>query len=726
VAARACEVNQPDMENIGVGGEGVTPEAVALSGEAEGARAETGLRDRTVYMLVALLAIGFAFWWTQFSTPSICCGDFDGYYHFRWSRLLYEGMRSGHFPPPFEALPLTTLNPQDYVDHHFLFHVLQIPFTFFADAERAAWAVLLVCLLLSPLAYLHALRLIRAGHRHFVAGLTSAAVGLVVVAAMLGVSGGALEKAGASVVIVAAIALCGWLTTRLLAKGRARPVAALAALAVALVPPMAFYRATLFYQSRAVEFFADDPYANFQYGAKLGTWLFATAALLSCFWLVVRHRLRYPLVWLAALMACSTPFYFRMSMGKAMSVSIVLLVAGVHLLFRRKYLWLLPLAYVFALTYDMVFLLCAAAFFWLCANVWAEDWEVASKPVLWAGAGLLLVVAGTALGFVVNPYFPHNVVLMYQHMAMKITAQNFSTAVGGEWYPYTTWEFVWNGFVACAAMVVGYVAFKRTEREATARALFFLLFSTFLMLVNLRWKRFSEYWPPFAVLFVAFALQPYLVRREEKRSEEAGGRFARWFEPGLAALAAIGLAVPAALAAFFASQEISGMARNTHYLGGMEWVRRNVPEGEMIFNTDWDAFPKIFFYAPHHRYVTGLDPTYLLDRDKALFDAYSKVLGDEPDPGPIIRERFNARYVFTHPDRARGLMRTGWFDQPYADDDCVVLRVRDERYVSPPPEREEDEDLSSLSGRRGDPWAFAGSFSPFAREQRQKAVTSDK
>ena len=32
--------------------------------------------------------------------------------------------------PPFKALPLTTLNERDYVDHHYLFHLLLIPFTY--------------------------------------------------------------------------------------------------------------------------------------------------------------------------------------------------------------------------------------------------------------------------------------------------------------------------------------------------------------------------------------------------------------------------------------------------------------------------------------------------------------------------------------------------------------------------------------------------------------------
>ena len=61
----------------------------------------------------------------QFSGKAIL--DNDGYYHIRWSRMLRES-----FPhlPPFKALPLTTLNEKEYVDHHYLFHLLLTPFTF--------------------------------------------------------------------------------------------------------------------------------------------------------------------------------------------------------------------------------------------------------------------------------------------------------------------------------------------------------------------------------------------------------------------------------------------------------------------------------------------------------------------------------------------------------------------------------------------------------------------
>ena len=63
--------------------------------------------------------------WIEFAGPAIL--DNDGYYHIRWAAMLRE---SAPRLPEFQALPLTTLNERNYADHHFLFHVLLVPFTF--------------------------------------------------------------------------------------------------------------------------------------------------------------------------------------------------------------------------------------------------------------------------------------------------------------------------------------------------------------------------------------------------------------------------------------------------------------------------------------------------------------------------------------------------------------------------------------------------------------------
>jgi hypothetical protein len=73
----------------------------------------------------------------QFSTPNLA--SVDGYFHIKFAQvMLKQGLR-----PPFPWLPLTILNPNDYADHHFLFHVLLIPFTYGDLRIGAKWAAVI-------------------------------------------------------------------------------------------------------------------------------------------------------------------------------------------------------------------------------------------------------------------------------------------------------------------------------------------------------------------------------------------------------------------------------------------------------------------------------------------------------------------------------------------------------------------------------------------------------
>jgi hypothetical protein len=536
---------------------------------------------RIVQFVVGVIVIGLIFWWLQFSTPAICCGDFDGYYHVKWSRMLWESIRSHSFPPAFPWLPLTTLNPKDYVDHHLLFHILQIPFTRLRD-----------------------LRL----------------------------------------------------------------------------------------------------------GAKVGSTIFATLAVVSCYWLLVRYRIRYLLVWLIALLACSAPFLYRLNMAKAPPLAIIYLIVGIYLLFVKKYWPLALLAVIFTLTYDMFVLLIVATAIWVIVIAWTErrlEW----RPLVW-------VVLGTAAGLVINPYFPHNLYLLYEHLKIKLTASDFSTKVGSEWYPYDSWEFLGNSVVACVAMVVGYVAFDLGERKRSHYPLFFLLFSTALLVMTARWRRIAEYWPPFAVLFSAFSLQPWLegtrsafTRLPPDVLDELRPFLDRDDDPIppreteqqelTRTIAVAAVAVVLALALFFnlrvTAKDIASSEPHEYYKGGADWMRANIPPRQIVFNTDWDDFPRLFYYDETHYYVSGLDPTYLFDKNPDLSRLYERItLGKEEDPGPLIRDRFGARYVFTdnvHHDFFTNAKESGWFEIVYEDPQCTIMHIRDEKAV---PSAEKDEPDSDV------------------------------
>jgi hypothetical protein len=582
---------------------------------------------RVLYLTVGAALSFLVFSKLQTSNTAICCGDFDGYYHIRWSRLLWENLKSGHLlPPKFTWLPLTTLNPQGYVDHHLLFHLLNIPFTWFGN-----------------------------------------------------------------------------LTT----------------------------------------------------GAKVSATFWATLALFACFWLVQRYRVPHPLVWLLALLASSAPFVYRLSMAKAPPLSIIFMVAGIYLLFEAKYKWLAALGFLYVWTYSLFPTLLAAAGFWTLAIGWSErrfEW----RPLAFAGGGILL-------GLIINPYFPQNFSLFFEHLFTK--TGDFPVAVGQEWYPYETWELLTNSFVAMLAMLAGFVAFDWNDRERAARPLFFLLFATMLMAAAFYSRRFVEYWPPFAVLFAAFSLQPWLegagrvvgrlpddVMSElemflDRPAAAAARRRADWLNEAELALVglALGLLLFFALSnvffvevkagtsrawAFFTLRvvaaelllaagligyvfwrkwqgvavaapmvltvilclNVAGEARaiaddpgRDYYRAGAEWMQKNIPAGERIFNTDWDDFPRLFFFSPQHSYVSGLDPTYLYKQDPDLSKLYEDItLGKEDDPGPLIRERFGANYVFTdnqkiHDEFRHKALQSGWFEQVYRDDDCTIFKIRDKK-----------------------------------------------
>src|SRR4030095_12382582 len=116
----------------------------------------------------------------------------------------------------------------------------------------------------------------------------------------------------------------------------------------------------------------------------------------------------------------------------------------------------------------MFVLLILGAFIWTVVIAWTDN-RFEWRPVAW-------VLLGSAAGMVINPYFPANLHLFYEHLKTKLRPDDFSTKVGQEWYPYSSWEFGINSVVACIAMLAGYIAFDPADRKRAHHPLFFLAF----------------------------------------------------------------------------------------------------------------------------------------------------------------------------------------------------------------------------------------------------------
>ncbi len=535
---------------------------------------------RYVYLVFAFIAIAMVMSFLQFRTQAICCGDWDGYYHIKWSSLLWENFSQGKWLPTFEWLPLTVLNPQHYNDHHFLFHLLQIPFLWFFEPVMAA---------------------------------------------------------------------------------------------------------------------------------KVAAVVFATLAIFSVYWLIHHYKIKYPLIWLAAIFTCANMFYYRMNMAKAPPLTIIITVAGIYLLFERKYKWLLPLMFAFVWTYSLFPLLMFAAVIWALIIGWNErkfEWE----PLAYTFGGMIL-------GNVINPYFPNNLLLFWEHFATKFkVGTDFAVSVGGEWYPYSGMDLLTHFPVAMAAMLIGYILFMPKNGKLPEKATFFLMFVSILLAAQFRSKRFAEYFPPFAVLFAAFSWQAFLVPNrvelpdEFKREIEpyldadkvtqkqewwrAGKTAAVWvlgivlifyFYVNTVGLGWLGIDQPGLM------NTLKDNEANDRYRRAMAWAtgvdaegKENIPAGARIFNCNWDDFPKLFFYDTKHSYVYGLDPNYLYSQNPDLYKLLLEITeGKSDDPGPIIRERFGADYIFADAKENEQMiakaLESGWVDMVYEDNEARIFKVRDQK-----------------------------------------------
>ena len=538
---------------------------------------ETDQATRTVYLVFGFLAIVMIMWFLQFRTNAICCGDWDGYYHIRWSSLLWENFSQFKWLPEFKWLPLTVLNPQDYNDHHFLFHLLQIPFLWFFEPVTAA---------------------------------------------------------------------------------------------------------------------------------KVAAVVFSSLAIFSVYWLLYRYDVDHLLVWFAAILTCANMFYYRMNMAKAPPLTIVFTIAGIYFLFERRYVWLLPLMFAFVWTYSLFPLLWIAALIWVVIIAWNErkfEWQ----PLAYTTAGMIL-------GNVINPYFPANLWLFWEHFITKFKiGSDFAVSVGGEWYPYTGMELLTHFPVAMIAMLVGYILFMPRGGKLPEKATFFLMFVTILLAAQFRSKRFAEYFPPFAILFAAFSIQAFT----RKQAVDLPDDFIRDIGPFLdsektrpandwkhtlqiAAVWTIGIVL---VGVFFINMRglqsfgidyggligtINDNDRTDKYQNAAEWARDNIPEGERIFNANWDDFPKLFFHDTKHSYVYGLDPNYLYSENPDLYKLLTDITSAKVDEaGPEIRSKFGANYVFTdakeNEDMVAKLLDSGWAEIVYEDYQARILKLRDQKGDAP-------------------------------------------
>ena len=371
-------------------------------------------------------------------------------------------------------------------------------------------------------------------------------------------------------------------------------------------------------------------------------------------------------LWALALLGISDAFLYRMSIARAQSLSLGILALGLTWMLENKYRHLGILAFLFVWMYDAFPLLPVLATIHLLAIAILER-RFEYRPLLFIGVGIILWL-------IVNPYFPDNIVFSFRHMLPKLTEAT-SVRVGNEWYPYDTGQLLENSLPALIAFSSGILALGLAGRKMDTRALTGLLTALLFGLMLFQARRFIEYFPPFALIFAAFAWAPLLADPQPASAISANTR--------PRSLHAILLALFVAVSVFTSLPAARENMRNSKpydlYADASAWLEENSVAGDLVFQTDWDDFPRLFYYNTHNTYLVGLDPTYMQLYDQESYDLWALITrGEISQPSQFIANHFHARYV--HSDLKHGkFIRAAGQDpglrEVYRDDQAVIFEV---------------------------------------------------
>jgi hypothetical protein len=418
-------------------------------------------------------------------------------------------------------------------------------------------------------------------------------------------------------------------------------------------------------------------FGDLRLGAKWASVVFATLAFLSTWRLLKNQRVPYAWMWALGLLAVSEAFIYRMSITRAQSLSLAVLMLGLDWLLRGKRLHLAILGFVYVWFYNAFPLLLVLSGV-IVFSAWLVERRLDLRPLLYTGVGI-------GLGLILNPYFPDNLVFAYRHILPKLV-ETTAVSVGNEWYPYDTGQLLANSPLALAVFLSGGLALGMSGKRMDTRtaAGFFLACLFGLMLFQSR--RFIEYFPAFSLVFAAFAWAPLFpggskAHPDSSAPDRPGLRF---ISPSriLPILVLVFALLPGAWLTLNGAQ--SSIQRSKPYglyAGASAWLAANSAPGARVFQTDWDDFPRLFFYNTHNTYLVGLDPTYLLLQDEGLYGRWTAITrGEVEQPSEAIAAEFGSRYVLidlNHTDFLAAAEDDPGLIEVYRDEQAVVFQVGD-------------------------------------------------
>lgn len=265
-------------------------------------------------------------------------------------------------------------------------------------------------------------------------------------------------------------------------------------------------------------------------------------------------------------------------------------------------------------------------------------------------------IVGMGLGVILNPYFPNNLYFFWVQGVLVLRnssglQSSMPKILGAELSPFPLSELLLFSTVTVMAFLlslVGSVTTRLLSWKMDDKVKSYLLISSFFFISTLIWRRFIEYWIPFATLFAGFFLSQLLEREKVKQFYKKGSLMK--LAAGMFLLLIIGLLLLQRIE-LEEHLKVCKTGRPSIVLpifkSGAEWIKQNIEPGQTVFHPSWNEFSQLYCFDPSHFYIIGLDPSFFYYYDIDLFDLWYRIYqGEVSDVYESVRYKFNSNVIF--------------------------------------------------------------------------------
>jgi hypothetical protein len=438
-------------------------------------------------------------------------------------------------------------------------------------------------------------------------------------------------------------------------------------------------------------------FKNHLFAAKIAANFFASAVFVLFYGLLGKLNIKGRLFYIFVLLSSCT-FIFRMNSPKAGVVSVILMIVLFWLILRKRYILMFVCSFFWVWTHGSwplailmasSFVLAAFSFNERTVPFWKRVFKKENVKLIAAVCG------GAIFGLILNPFFPKNILFNWiQTFKIGVLGYGFKIGVGSEWYPPGIWEIISQTGLLLTLLLFAFLIFilatfikKRDlilKKEDFIPLFFCGIFSAALFFLALKSRRNMEYFVPMAVLFSAMLINFSIAALDKEIIKNYLKKI--YWKIFLAA----GFVVFVFCAVFIFCHN-TGMAHSNFQKGfswdkfknASEYVKNNSESGEIVFHSDWDDFPMLFYWNDKNYYISGLDPTFFYLNSRDLYEKYVKITSGEQatDLAKIIKNDFRSRYVLIgkdHPKMANNFSKDKNFEAVCEDDDAWVFKLKNQ------------------------------------------------